>query len=115
MNQIDPNLIYSVIEKLPLKEALGFLLSKKVFNLSLKGFGRIKELIQEKYNKRRFAFVPDKNEAKLLKTKLSDSNYRQIRILVPKYRYIDLLHTGLLIKNYREKNDAHSKKRVKVI
>ena len=85
------------------------------YELSKKGSEKIKKIIRDKHSESMYAFVPDKQEAKCLMGFARDPNYRQVLMLVPRYRYIDLLRTGLLIDYYHQNNTLSNRKRVSVI
>lgn len=101
-----PNIetILNSIRDLSIKEALGYLVTFKIVDYTSKGFGKIKRLIQDKFNEAKYAFVPDKEQAKLLNQFSHNPEYKEIEHLVPKYPYIDLIRTGLLIKRYQEES-----------
>ncbi len=63
-------------------------------------------------NEAKYAFVPNKNEANLLLNFVKDPGYIDIHMLVPNYRYIDILRTGLLIKHYHENHSEENQNRV---
>lgn len=107
--------IIKLIKVLPLKEALALLASKKILDYSKKGYEKIKKIIQEKYNERKYAFVPNKAEALKLKQLYESPDYRQIRLLIPNYRHIDLIRTGLLIAQYHIMNTQEANERTKRI
>lgn len=107
--------IISTIEKLPLKEALTFLVVNRIFGYSKEGYSKIKEIIKDKQNEGKFAFVPNKEEAKTLNRLSSNPEYKQVVLLIPKYKYIDLVRSGLLIKELNTKQDQLSSGRVKII
>lgn len=94
--------IVKEISNLPLKEALTFLTVNKIYDFSGKGFGKIKRIIQDKQNEKKYAFVPDKEEARILKQFFGNPQYKEILLLIPHYRYIDLIRTGLLIDYYHQ-------------
>lgn len=104
--------IIEVIKDLPLKDALALLVLKKIYDYSKEGYEKIRKLIQDKYAEKKYAFVPNKKEAiQLLETK-KDPNFRQILLLVPNYRYIDIIRTGLLIDYYHRNDSPENRKRV---
>ncbi len=99
--------IISIINNLPLKEALLYLSSQGITQFVLPNYEKIKRIIQDKQNEGKYAFVPNKQEALFLEQAESNPNYQQVKILVPNYKYIDLIRTGLLIREY---NNLISKK-----
>ena len=107
--------IVKEIINLPLKEALALLAAKKILDFSGKGYGEIKRVIQDKQNECKYAFVPNKEEAKNLLGYDSDPQYIAIEIIVPDYRHIDLLRTGLLINSYQKNPTRANTKRVSEI
>jgi hypothetical protein len=73
------------------------------------------ELIRSKMNEGIYAFVPSKNEARLLMQMRFDSSYQHLTHLVPKYKYIDLIRSGLLIGYYHENDTPENRERVRKI
>jgi len=94
--------IITQISNLPLKDVLVYLTAKGITDFSSKGYNKIKEVIVDKQNEGKYAFVPDKKEAMLLNEFIRHPQYQEVKHLVPKYRYLDLIRTGLLIKNYNQ-------------
>lgn len=107
--------LINYIKDSSLKEALAYLIANGVYNFSKEGFEKIKKIIQDKYNEGRYAFVPNKEEANKLIQIKNLPDYKKIEILTPKYRYIDLIRTGLLIRFYHEENIDAAKKRIQEI
>jgi hypothetical protein len=107
--------ILDTIKDLPLKDALIYLVLAGIERLSEKGYEKIKKILQDKANEGRYAFVPNKEEANLLLQFRDNPIYRQIIILVPKYRYIDIIRTGLLIDYYHKHDTPENRRRVAVI
>jgi hypothetical protein len=104
--------ILEAIRNLPLKEALVYLVAHGIANFVGKGFEKIKKVIQDKQNESRYAFVPNKEEANHLLNFAKDPSYREVLMLVPKYRYIDLIRTGLLIDLYHKNDSQINRERV---
>lgn len=104
-----------IIHDLPLKEALALLITKKVFDFSKEGYEKVKKLIQDKYNEGKYAFVPNKEEARQLLQFRENPDYKEVLLLVPNYRYIDLVRTGLLIDYYHKNDSPQNRERVKSI
>lgn len=75
----------------------------------------LKQLIQDKYNEKKYGFVPHKEELGLLQQVRFDASFVQIKNLVPKYRYIDLIRTGLLIRYYHNEDTPGNRARVNYI
>lgn len=94
--------IWEFTKNLPIKETLTYLSIKGVCDYSKEGFDKIKKIIQDKYNEGKYAFVPDKEQANLLKNFSSNPVYSEISRLIPGYKYIDLIRTGLLLKRYND-------------
>jgi hypothetical protein len=107
--------IINAIKDLPLKDALIYLVLAGVERLSEKGYEKLKKILQDKANEGRYAFVPDKEEANLLLRFRDNPIYRQIMILVPKYRHIDIIRTGLLIDYYHKHDIPENRRRVTTI
>lgn len=115
MAPTDIDEILKQISGLPLKDALTYLAVNKITKYTSDGYGRIKKAIQDKYNERKYAFVPDKEEAKLIKQFLDNPQYKQVQLLIPHYRYIDIIRSGLLIAHYHQHNNPQNNTRVKRI
>ena len=107
--------LVNAAQALPLKEALALLVLNKVGGFAAAGMGRLKKIIQDKQNEGKYAFVPNKEEARKLQQFSEEPNYKLVETLVPNYRYIDILRTGLLINFYHERNAVGDADRVKVI
>lgn len=107
--------IFNAILDLPLKEALTYLTASKIIDYSEKGYHKIKKLIQDKQNEGRYAFIPNKEEARVLNQLSSNPEYKVVGRLVPDYPYIDLIRTGLLIKKYHDTDSQRDRERVKEI
>ncbi len=91
------------ISNLPLKEVLIYLTGKGIVDYSKPGFEKIKQIIIDKHNEGKYAFVPDKTEALFLQQANADPKYMQISMLVPKYKHINLIRTGILLSEYNKK------------
>lgn len=104
--------ISETIQSLPLKDALAFLASQKIFEFAGEQLKKIKKIIQDKYNEGKYAFVPDKDEAQKLLQFSEDPSYKEVLLLVPRYRHIDILRTGLLIDSYHKRNEPRDRERV---
>jgi hypothetical protein len=107
--------ILEAIRNLSLKDALVYLVSIGILNFVGKGLEKIKKAIQDKQNESKYAFVPNKAEANRLLSFARDPNYREVLLLVPNYRYIDLIRTGLLIAYYHEHDSSQNRDRVSEI
>jgi hypothetical protein len=112
--QIDYDQIAKEIADLPLKGALLYLAAKGV-QVFGKGAEKVKQIIADKVNKQHYAFVPDKKEAEKLKELSRDPGYQLIRSLIPKYRYLDVIRTGLLLKSYMDSSETTNDERTKHI
>jgi hypothetical protein len=77
-----------------------------------KGYEKIKQIIRDKMNEGKYAFVPNKSEANLLLNFSKDPTFKEVEMLVPQYRYIDLIRTGLLIDYYHKNNSPADRQRV---
>jgi hypothetical protein len=95
--------IFNYIKDLSLKDALVYLVSKGVLDFSKLSYQKIKKVIKDKQNEGRYAFVPDVEEAIYLQKSASNPNYRELFLLVPKYKYMGLIRTGFLLKEYNDK------------
>jgi hypothetical protein len=73
---------------------------------------QITELIRKKMDEGIYAFVPSKEEAKLLIQMRFDSAYQHIIHLVPHYKNVDLIRSGLLIGYYHENDTPANRERV---
>src|SRR3989344_4003734 len=99
--------IIEIISNLPLKDALTYLGAQGITNYLTQGYERIKKVIADKQNEGKYAFVPNKEEVLFLEEATKNPDYRQILILVPKYKYIDLIRTGLLLREYNRRIDSN--------
>jgi 5'-deoxynucleotidase YfbR-like HD superfamily hydrolase len=98
-----------------LKEALAYLVAHGIYDFAKKGYEKIKKIIQDKQNEAKYAFVPDKEEANLLLNSAKNPDYREIVMLIPNYRYIDLIRTGQLIDYYLKQDTPRISERVRDI
>ena len=71
------------ITPLSLRAALAYLASKKIFDYAEKGSDRLKHIIRAKLEERRYAFVPNRQEAERLKELSRNPNYQTVRSLIP--------------------------------
>lgn len=99
---LTPDQILIVIDKLPIKEALTYLVINQVFGFSKKGYDKVKKAIKDKYNHDKYSFVPDKKQAIILEELEDHPDYQTVLSIIPNYRYIDVIRTGLLIRSYHE-------------
>jgi hypothetical protein len=109
------NEIITIISTLPLKEALSYLIGVGIVKLSGKGLTKIKQIIQDKNNEGKFAFVPNKEEAQRLTHFANEPNYKKLSLLIPQFEYIDVVRTGLLMQFYHKRNDPNDKDKVQNI
>lgn len=107
--------IITMIESFPLKEALAVLVANQIYDYSKEGYYKIKEIIIRKQNEGKYAFVPNKEEANILNRLSSNPEYKHLILLIPKYKYIDFIRTGLLIKELNSKESPSSSERLKDI
>lgn len=107
--------IIATIQSLDLKTALEYLVVQKIKDFSGSALGKIKKIIQDKQNEGKYAFFPDKDEAIYLRQAHDSPRYKQVRRLIPKYRYIDLICTGLLIAKYQENTSNDKLERIGAI
>jgi len=107
--------LISQIKDLELPAALAVLIGQKVLNLSQKGMEKIKQLIKDKQNEGKYAFVPDKEEANKLSQFCGNPEYQQIHQLIPNYWGNNLLLTGLLIRDYQEEGGKKNNQRIALI
>jgi len=107
--------IIQTIQGLSLKDALQFLVLKKVVDFSGVGLGKLRQIIRDKQNEGKYAFVPLKEEAQKLLQFSKESAYKKVETLVPHYRYIDIIRTGLLIDFYHRRNQKGDSERVSQI
>src|SRR3989344_2839313 len=97
--------IIEIISNLPLKDALTYLGAQGITNYLTQGYDKIKKVIIDKQNEGKYAFVPNKEEVLFLEEAAKNPDYQQILILVPKYKYTDLIRTGLLLREYNKRID----------
>ena len=87
----------------------------KILDYSLKGFKKVKQWVIDKKNEHKLGFVPDKKEAEILNLLEEDPDYELVEKLIPKYRYIDIIRTGLLVKQYMDDDSALNKGKSQLI
>jgi len=110
----DYDQIAKEIAGLPLKGALIYLAAKGV-QVFGKGAERVKQILVDKLSERHYAFVPDKKEAEKLKELSKNPSYQTIKSLIPKYHYLDVIRTGLLLKSYMDSSETKYDERTKQI
>jgi hypothetical protein len=101
VSSIELILIY--IKDLPLKEALVYLVSRGIIDFSKTGYQKIKKIIRDKQNEGKYAFVPNPDEAISLQKSSKNPRYKEISLLVPKYKHLGLIMTGFLLLKYNNK------------
>ncbi|MFH0926983.1 MAG: hypothetical protein V1822_00185 [Candidatus Micrarchaeota archaeon] len=106
-----PTLIQE-LSALPLKEILTVLVGRGVYDFTKSGYASLKELIRRKHLESKYAFVPDKEEAKTLSSIAEGSEYKQLQMFIPNYRYIDVLRAGILIARYHRQDRLENRERV---
>jgi len=107
--------ILSNIDQMVFTDAAKYLVANKIFDIAQKGYEKIKVILRVKWELHHYAIVPNKQEALILEELGKHPDYRTVASLIPKHRYIDIIRTGLLVKNYIEKGDEPSKIRSKEI
>ena len=70
---------------------MAYLAAHGILNFLGKGYERVKKAIQDKMNEGTYAFVPNKTEANQLLNFSKDPTFKEVQMLVPQYRYIDLI------------------------
>ena len=100
--KIDPNLIIEKIENLSIDATLIYL-AKSGIEKFVDGYESIKRAIQEKFNEGKYGFVPNREEALFIQKTRNNSEYKEIILLIPKYKYLELIRTGFLIKEYNRR------------
>ena len=112
---MDPiEVILREIQSLDLKALLAYLASKGIVDYTAKGYDKIKELVRAKHDAKMYGFVPNKQEAEKLKELGKNPGYGSVNSLIPTYPYIDVIRTGLLVKQYYDDNDGNSAGRIKI-
>jgi len=106
--------ILSEIKDLPLSATLVYLASKGI-DFAQKGYDKLKKVVVDKQNEKRYLFVPIREEALRLRKLRADSQYKELELLVPNYKYLDLIRTGLLIDYYRKNFSKANDDRIKQI
>ncbi len=106
--------ILSEIKNLPLSVALVYLVSKGI-DFTQRGYDELKKIIIDKQHEKKYLFVPIREEALKLKKLSGDTKYRELELLVPNYKYLDLIRTGLLIDYYRNNFSRENDERIKEI
>ncbi len=109
--------LINLILDLQLDQALSFLVNAGITVVAFKKgiYNKVRQAIINKCNEKRYAFIPNKEEADKLKELSKDPNYTTLRRLIPGYRYLDLIRTGLLIKKYLQRNALGDHDRVNEI
>jgi len=107
MTHNDIEQILIIIKDLSLKDALIYLVSLGIVDFSKVGYQKIKILIQNKQNEGRYAFVPNSDEAIYLQKSFNNPCYKEISLLVPSYKYLGLIRTGFLLKDYNNKIESN--------
>ncbi len=102
------------IKNLPLSAALVYLVSKGI-DFAQKGYDELKKTIIDKQHEKKYLFVPIREEALKLKKLSGDAKYKELELLVPNYKYLDLIRTGLLIKDYSNNFSRENDERIKEI
>lgn len=104
--------IIEAIKELTIKGALSYLVAHGVIDFSKEGYVKVKKIIQDKQNEGKYAFVPNKEEANRLLGFQNEPTFRQVLMLVPNYRYVDIIRTGMLIDHYHKNDNPDNRKRV---
>lgn len=112
MTEVPIDQIIEKLRDLDLKDVLKFLVANKIVNFSQEKYSKIKKFIQNKTLERKYLFVPIKTEAELLKKLSLEGKYRKVLLLIPNYKYIDLIRTGLLINYYHNADTLENRERV---
>jgi len=111
---MDPvEIILQEISKLDLKPLLAYLASKGIVDFTAKGYDKIKEMIRVKNDVKKYWFVPDKQQAERLRELGKNPGYQTVKSLIPEYPYIDVIRTGLLIKQYYDSGDDEAGGKIK--
>ena len=111
---IDPfiNQILDAIKDLALAGALNYLVQNDIDNFLKSGYEKIAQVIRDKQSEKKYAFVPNRDEAIKLKILGENPSYKTIYLLVPNYKYIDLIRTGLLILEYSKIPTLDNRERI---
>jgi len=107
--------LINVIQGLDVKTILATLVFQKVTDYSGVELGKVKQYIQDRMNEKKYAFVPDPKEAIKLRQTFDTPDYKKVSELLPNFRELDLISTGLLIREYQEDGSNASKKRISTI
>ncbi len=100
--EISPEELFNLIKNLDIKTVLATLATYKIVNFSEVRYANLKQFIIDKWNEGKFAFVPSKEEAIKLKQNFDSPHYKEISEIIPNYAELDLILTGLLIKEYQD-------------
>lgn len=103
--------ILAYLANLGLKELLTYIV-KKGTRFTKELWEKVNQIIRDKHSKEQYAFVPNKQEAEELIRMSETEEYIQVKSLVPNYKHIDLIRTGLLIKKYLNENTPTTEKRI---
>lgn len=92
-------------------EVLSFIAAKGILDVG----ADIKQIIINKMNEGKYAFVPNVEEAQTIINLGKSTDFKTFNGLIPNYRYSDLIRTGMLIRFYFNRNGAGDQDRVKFI
>lgn len=99
------------IASLSPKAVLYYLVANGIKDFAEKGYDKLRHAITSRFDERHYAFVPDKKEAEALKDLSKNPSYQTVKSLIPKYSYIDMIRTGLLLKSYLDNPTKENDKR----
>lgn len=109
---IEEILIY--IKNFSLPETLKYIISEGI-DIFKTGYEKVKDAIKDKQNKKRYLFVPIREEALKLQQFSTNPQYKELTLLVPNYKYLDLIRTGLLLDYYGKNPSDKNNDRIKQI
>lgn len=111
---MDLDQIILEIKDLPLSAILFYLASKGI-DFVQEECGKLKKIVVDKQNEKKYLFVPIREEALKLKRLSGHPKYKELELLVPNYKYLDLIRTGLLIDDYGRNFSKENDDRIKQI
>lgn len=95
-------------ENSPIGEILR-IVAEEGIDLGKEKYSDVKNAIRRKTKEKDYAFVPDAEEAKRLQSLSDHQDYQRAKMYLPNYRKIDLLRTGLYIKELYDRGDNEDK------
>jgi hypothetical protein len=109
---VDINQVLLQIKDLSLPATLIYLAKLGIDSFVKPGYEKLAQAIKDKQNQKKYAFVPNKSEAIKLKEVGNTPTYNEINSLVPNYKHLSIIRTGLLVLGYNKEKTPDSAKRI---